>query len=1576
MFKKFRKKSVNKDELEHATSSQDVVFSPIRATNTFSGSTIVGSDRRRSSTSPSEPFNTHERRKSSSASRNRTFKTHASSNARSNATSNSLGLWLVHHPPSAAPLDIVFIHGLGGDRQKTWSQNHDPQFFWPGLWLPYEADIGSARIFSFGYKAEVRPGTGRSIANIGDFAKELLFEMKFGKTDDGQDYAIGKVPIIFVVHSMGGLVAKKAILLGQNDEEYQQIIRSISGVIFLATPHRGSGLADVLARILSASMQAPRAFLNDLSRSSVALEELNESFRHIAPRLSVWSFYETLATKIGVQRLMVLDKDSAILGYPREVSRPLNADHHGVCKYSSPDDTNYISVKNALKSLVARFRSKGLHALSEQTLQITKAMEQLLAIGSSPEDDYKFFLRRWTPGTCEWFFGQPEVDSWLSDPFESRILWYSGSPGGGKSVLASFIIKHLHGMGVGAQFFFFRFDNQPKRSISTCLKSLAWQIANDHPEFNRRLNDLSEAGLNLEKTDAVSLWQMVFESILFQIELANPLYWVIDGLDESETPQLLLEIFRAIPRSLTPIRLLITSRKTDTISMQVGGLSEHLPVAKLENSGRRLNSNDIQILIQSDIKQMRGGNAFKNQVMAQLMDHADGNFLWVRLVMDEILCCHTEEAVQETLDNMPEDMTSLYQRMEASIVTRPRKSDKLLAKSLLQWVLCARRSLTLDELSGALPKSLDLKRTIEDICGQFIVIYETGRVMMIHQTARDYLTRTSTSEIAIDPEQANKYLCIQTISALLEPTLQSKLMQKQRSIVKSDPFIVYAATSWTYHLKHSSATYDEVFDFAVKLLRGISVLNWIYILALVNKVDTLVKASKDLSALVTSRRKLDAKKNPMLHRLDDLDFLDQWSTELIKIVGKFIGHLRLEPQAIYKLIPPVCPKQSILHQQFYKEHSAEVIVSGTPSSWDDNLARTILPNGDRGFKITSAGPYIAVLGFTGTTYIWNSHNFSEVGSTSHGEPITAFCLNRKGDTLATYGLSTTKCWSIPSGKLLCTVANVPDVKAMTLEFSERDSNLITGGDDRIIRHLKLNDMKPAWTILSDAPSREHTDIQGSITNSPMWMAINGDHTQVGISYRGSPMAVWSTTEPHCIGLCMRSQEYRIADDTTTWYAVSRFTWNPVSGHVIGIHRHGSLFKWHPLTHQYSEAHARADEIAASPDGKLFVTSDSDGSITVWNFAFFSRIYRLSSTDLVYGLAFGSNSRRFHDLRGRNLNTWEPDSLIRFSESEDSFSDSTSEGYHSSSVTYFSEAGLTDFDTITAISASLGTFYCIGSEEGVVTLHDTESGRSWEVTKFYNYHNISELIWSRDSSIVVAADLSGEIVITRVTMEKSKQTVTLEPLQSPNSHIEGDNLYQMLMSSDAKLLLLIRHDLSQLWSLEENKTISTMSLAEAGKRRWSQHPSNKHLFVGFGTTDAVIYGWKDMKKISQPKYRHSPDDYDASNESRSDGDNLVQHSSQVNLSTVTRALLTKDSKFILLRIEETSVLGSLHQRTLIFESSSFDDIGDTEPCGLTHLHIPNKILSNIYLPLGVQYGSRFMFMDENLWHLDKKSIRTM
>lgn len=99
---------------------------------------------------------------------------------------------MLYQPPSTPSLDIIFVHGLGGASRRTWSKFQDPGLFWPQQWLPREADIDAARILTFGYNARWRSG-GPQNTNIADFAKDLLFAMKFGKDDSMNDLGLGGV---------------------------------------------------------------------------------------------------------------------------------------------------------------------------------------------------------------------------------------------------------------------------------------------------------------------------------------------------------------------------------------------------------------------------------------------------------------------------------------------------------------------------------------------------------------------------------------------------------------------------------------------------------------------------------------------------------------------------------------------------------------------------------------------------------------------------------------------------------------------------------------------------------------------------------------------------------------------------------------------------------------------------------------------------------------------------------------------------------------------------------------------------------------------------------------------------------------------------------------------------------------------------------------------------------------------------------------------------------------------------------------------------------------------------------------
>ena len=72
-------------------------------------------------------------------------------------------------------ISIVFVHGLTGSREKTWTHPYT-SCFWPELLL--FLDIPDARIFTYGYDADVAHFFSQaSKSRIGDHAKSLMSEL-------------------------------------------------------------------------------------------------------------------------------------------------------------------------------------------------------------------------------------------------------------------------------------------------------------------------------------------------------------------------------------------------------------------------------------------------------------------------------------------------------------------------------------------------------------------------------------------------------------------------------------------------------------------------------------------------------------------------------------------------------------------------------------------------------------------------------------------------------------------------------------------------------------------------------------------------------------------------------------------------------------------------------------------------------------------------------------------------------------------------------------------------------------------------------------------------------------------------------------------------------------------------------------------------------------------------------------------------------------------------------------------------------------------------------------------------------
>ena len=1369
-------------------------------------------------------------------------------------------------------------------------------------------------------------------------------------------------------------MVKKAYILGQNDDNYKEIVESARAVLFLSTPHRGTNLADALNRILTVSVfnHSAKQYIAELRQNSPTLQDINEQFRNIAPRLQIFSFFETQQTAVGPKKMMVLEKDSSILGYPGEISKPLDADHHNVCKYVSQQDPNYISVRNVLKSVIGRFRESPLRLLDSSLGRDNARLQKLLAVSQAPDDDYDFFRDRWMVGSCEWITANPIFTSWSLDCSRSpRFLWVNGLPGSGKSVLSSFVIEHLKGLGTSCQFYFFRYGDQSKRSPNSLLRSLAYQIALNVPEYRMCLEKLAEDGLNLEKAEARLIWQRLFTSALFNLSLEKPVFWIIDGLDECDAPQSLLSLLAATSALNTPLRIMLVGRKNQAQSIAFDKLAQ---VYQVDDLSADTPGQDLRIYVEKEMEYMRGNSSFKEEVITKILEMANGNWLWVHLVLREILDCHTEADIDQALKDIPTDLEPLYRRMEAALARTSRITDRDLAILILTCATCSRQSLDLQELSQVIQpeysKVLDLKHTISQVCGDFVIVDSKSRVTMVHQTAREYLTKTPELQFFISPPKGHHKLFTKCVSFLLNNSLK---LRGDRII--SQPFMLYAATSWSYHLSRSAAFSDQIsIELLAGFFQGPYVLSWIYVLAVTGQLRILVYASQTLTSFLEKKARSDAERSPLTHRLREKEVLELWATDLLKMVGKFGPHLLTYPKSIYKLIPAFCPQDSAIYRQFGpKRVSSMLAVTGfSTRTWDDSLAKFSVGRECQALKILCVDRYFAILTTDGTVILWHALTCEEARRFPHGERVLTMNFSSSQDLLVTYGFRTTKIWSVSSARQLHSFKNPNGAKALAISFTLDDNTIISCSDDKAIRRISLNELGKGWE-LAKSLVRDET-FAGKHYNSPRRASFSADGNQVAVSYRGFPLAVWGVNPPEFIGRCERSSD-KGRGRNDMWTDVGSICWNPVTGHVLGLYNDGCIFKWHPFESEIEEIKTTAAEIQCSPDGNLFVTSNVDGTLRIWNFHHFAMIYQLSCPSPVTDLAISPDGRRIYDLRGAFCNIWEPNVLLRLSEADEKGSETSSSMGSSTQVSLVSEASADMADPITALAVGpITSAYCAGDDVGVLRLCRKTGNKLEQMSQ--SFMPVDRIAWSGDETRLVSADLSGRISVRSMDLKDFGKPSRL--LFEANV---ADNIQQLLISPTSKYFLIANHSSVNVRSLDTNAVMASRSIT-GGFVKWAAHPLNDDLLICFSFDSVQVYQWTTLVPLQSFTLDRTSIDV----ESHPHGQ-LESHRrpSARYLATSTdledfvdRIFITPDGLHILL---QTSRGFLHHRRNSKYMLLRSQDLGVTVPpmndLTLTPGALPSSVAARMELPLGFianhlerwapfPNGSVLAFIDKEFW----------
>lgn len=146
-------------------------------------------------------------------------------------------------------------------------------------------------------------------------------------------------------------------------------------------------------------------------------------------------------------------------------------------------------------------------------------ISELLGVSGSPEDELSALEDSRLSGSCEWLTNKNTFQDWQFLDDSPRYFWLTGRPGTGKSTLAGHVVNYLGDSR--CSYYFFKYKDYQRSSLSSFLRSIAYQMAKSSHSVREKLIEISVETSHLDKNDFRSLWRKLFVGGIFRASLPH-----------------------------------------------------------------------------------------------------------------------------------------------------------------------------------------------------------------------------------------------------------------------------------------------------------------------------------------------------------------------------------------------------------------------------------------------------------------------------------------------------------------------------------------------------------------------------------------------------------------------------------------------------------------------------------------------------------------------------------------------------------------------------------------------------------------------------------------------------------------------------------------------------------------------------------------------------------------------------------------------------------------------------------------------------------------------------------------------
>ena len=426
--------------------------------------------------------------------------------------------------------------------------------------------------------------------------------------------------------------------------------------------------------------------------------------------------------------------------------------------------------------------------------------------------------------TCAWLSVDQKYVEWSKK--RHGLLWIKGHPGVGKSTIMKYASEAERGRGslVCASFFFYGGGTLIQKNPLGLFRSLLHQIVQQVPSLLLELTHIFERRCETDG-DFGKKWtwhetelQDFFSTAVVEAAKTEAIRVYVDALDEcgEQVATDLVTLFQGLAESLS---ICFSCRHYPLIALEYG----------LEICVENENAQDIQTFVNRELNKEH-----YESIRDQIIWKSAGNFQWVKLV---VVLVHSlvrrgisSRAVQEEVDQIPQELSKLYKELLTSMI----KHEMQESLQLMQWIHFGLRPLTLRELrtamavdasssSGSIDHYVEtdeaMERRVRDLSRGLagVVQHEEHMVaQFVHQTVIDFLVdegfdlldrsqRAATADTFANRSHFQlSDVCIRYLATVrLPPVIREDFYGDEESII-SDldlkfPFLEYASVSWIPH---------------------------------------------------------------------------------------------------------------------------------------------------------------------------------------------------------------------------------------------------------------------------------------------------------------------------------------------------------------------------------------------------------------------------------------------------------------------------------------------------------------------------------------------------------------------------------------------------------------------------------------------------------------------------------------------------------------------------------------------------------------------------------------------------------